>query len=247
MSESKFLYLALICILSCKNDTVYYYQMEGRTLHITKAEFQLQHKILNHSFQQRDSSTSVKVVRTDTFQISKDTFLYTYKYLGVLPDGEEMELNAFREPIFTYLGKELPDFTLPDLNGKRIALSDFYGKPLVLNFWFRNCTPCKKEMPRLNQIKDKYQDRVSFVAICRDDLDELKGFFKYHDFDYTHLINGREVMSEIGIIAFPKNVVINREGKVSQILDALLENIDSEGNMKPGEGAELIREIEKVL
>lgn len=247
MSGSKFLYLALICILSCTNDTVNYYQREGRTLHITEAEFQMQHKILNQSFQQRDSSSIVKVLRTDTFQISKDTFLYTYKYLGLLPDGVEMEMNAPRELIFEYLGKELPDFTLPDLNGEQVALSDFYGKPLVLNFWFRNCTPCKKEMPRLNQIKEKYQDRVSFVAICRDDLDELTGFFKYQDFDYVQLINGRQVVNEIGVVAFPKNVVIDREGKVSQILDALLENIDSEGNVMPGEGAELIREIEKVL
>jgi peroxiredoxin len=207
----------------------------------------MQHKILNQSFQQRDSSSSIKVVRTDTLQISKDTFLYTYKYLGLLPDGVEMELKAPREPIFEYLGKELPAFILPDLNGEHVALSDFYGKPLVLNFWFRNCTPCKKEMPRLNQIREQFQDRVSFVAICLDDLDELKGFFKYHDFDYKHLINGREVVSAIGIVVFPKNIVINREGKVSQILDALLENIDSEGNIMPGEGAELIREIEKVL
>ncbi len=247
MSGFKFLYLGFVCVLSCTNDTINYYQREGRTLHITEAEFQMQHKILNQSFQQRDSSSSVKVEKTDTFQISKDTFLYTYKYLGLLPNGEEMELNAPRDPIFEYLGKELPDFTLPDLNGEQVALSDFYGKPLVLNFWFRNCTPCKKEMPRLNKIKGQFQDRVSFVAICLDDMDELKGFFEYHDFDYMQLINAREVASAIGIVAFPKNIVINREGRVSQILDALLENIDSEGNIMPGEGSELIREIERVM
>ncbi|MBK8505976.1 MAG: TlpA family protein disulfide reductase [Saprospiraceae bacterium] len=228
------IYLLLILTISCQDTTVLYYQREGRTLRLLESEFKQQHTILNHGFAARDSKSIVKVNVTDTIQISKDAILFKYNYVGVLPNGEELPLNAPHEGVFGYIGNRLPDFVLPDLDGQLIHLSEFYGKPLVLNFWFRACTPCKKEMPRLNQIKERYEEQVTFVAICLDDIDELKGFFKYHDFDYEHLINGGEIANQLGIMVYPKNIVINREGEVSQILDALLETMDEDENVFPG-------------
>jgi thiol-disulfide isomerase/thioredoxin len=53
-------------------------------------------------------------------------------------------------------GKAAPAFTLDDLNGKKVSLSDFKGRPLVVNFWGTYCAPCKIEMPWLEEFGKKY-------------------------------------------------------------------------------------------
>jgi peroxiredoxin len=235
-----------ISLMSCHQNPVTYFQREGRTLSLLESEFEPQLDLLNRSFKARDSASFVKAVFKDTIWSTNDTITVRFDYIAVLTDGEELPLTAPREGIFDYIGKRLPDFILPDMDGNPVQLSEFYDRPVVLNFWFRACTPCKKEMPRLNQIKKIYEDQVNFVAICLDDPDHLKGFFKYHDFDYKHLVSGREIAQKLGIVAYPKNIVIKKDGEVSQVLDALLETIDADGNILTGEGRELIREIEKV-
>jgi thiol-disulfide isomerase/thioredoxin len=66
-------------------------------------------------------------------------------------------------------GKPAPQFTLEDLNGKKISLNDFKGHPLLLNFWGTYCAPCKIEMPWLEQLNRKYaSDGFQVVGITYD-------------------------------------------------------------------------------
>ena len=53
-------------------------------------------------------------------------------------------------------GKPAPEFTLVDLDGKKVSLKDFKGHPLLLNFWGTYCDPCKIEMPWLEEFHKKY-------------------------------------------------------------------------------------------
>jgi thiol-disulfide isomerase/thioredoxin len=53
-------------------------------------------------------------------------------------------------------GKPAPNFSLVDLSGKKVSLSDFKGHPLVVNFWGTYCDPCKIEMPWLEALSKKY-------------------------------------------------------------------------------------------
>ena len=62
-------------------------------------------------------------------------------------------------------GSEAPDFTVYDLEGNVHKLSDFRGKPVLLNFWASWCGPCQMEMPDFQKFYESHGDQVNFVIV----------------------------------------------------------------------------------
>ncbi|MBQ2943169.1 MAG: TlpA family protein disulfide reductase [Ruminococcus sp.] len=62
-----------------------------------------------------------------------------------------------------------PDFTVYDADGKAVKLSDFYGKPTVVNFWASWCSPCKMEMPDFEEKYNEQGDKVNFLMVNMTD------------------------------------------------------------------------------
>ncbi|MBO5052127.1 MAG: TlpA family protein disulfide reductase [Clostridia bacterium] len=58
-----------------------------------------------------------------------------------------------------------PDFVVYDLAGNAVRLSDYIGKPIVLNFWASWCGPCKMEMPDFDEVYRQYGDEVQFLMV----------------------------------------------------------------------------------
>lgn len=58
-----------------------------------------------------------------------------------------------------------PDFIVYDAEGNEVSLSDFKGKPVVLNFWASWCGPCKREMPDFQEVFEKYGEEVQFLMV----------------------------------------------------------------------------------
>lgn len=77
--------------------------------------------------------------------------------------NEESEIDTEEETVSPYLA---PDFTVYDVNGNEVKLSDYRGKPIVLNFWARDCIYCTREMPDFQKMYEKYGDRVEFLMVC---------------------------------------------------------------------------------
>jgi len=71
-----------------------------------------------------------------------------------------------------------PDFTLPNLEGKKIALKDFRGKLLMLNFWASWCLPCREEMPAMERLYQRYKDK-GFVILGVNIKDEKKSALSF--------------------------------------------------------------------
>ena len=58
-----------------------------------------------------------------------------------------------------------PDFTVLDMSGNEVHLSDYFGKPIIINFWATWCGPCKSELPAFNNMYEKYKDEISFLFV----------------------------------------------------------------------------------
>lgn len=111
-----------------------------------------------------------------------------------------------------------PDFTAYDLEGNAYKLSDFRGKPVVLNFWASWCGPCKSEMPEFQKFYDTYGEQINFVVVnLTDGYQETKEtasayvekqgytFPVYYDTD----VDGA---SAYGVNAVPVTYFIDAEG-----------------------------------
>ncbi len=62
-----------------------------------------------------------------------------------------------------------PDFTVTDKSGEKVNLSDFFGKPVVLNFWASWCGPCKSEMPDFDSAYKEHQENINFLMVNMTD------------------------------------------------------------------------------
>ncbi|QZA81920.1 TlpA family protein disulfide reductase [Deefgea piscis] len=84
--------------------------------------------------------------------------------------------------------------SLPDLTGKPQALSQWRGKPLVINYWATWCGPCRQEMPELIELQAKYAGKVQFIGIAIDDAAAVSAFIKPLKVNYPMLIGGNTAM-----------------------------------------------------
>jgi len=94
--------------------------------------------------------------------------------LAPVPSAPEKppEVEVTDEPGETEAVEEVqpaPDFTVYDKDGNPVTLSDFRGKPVVLNFWASWCPPCKAEMPDFQAAWEAYGDRVHFLMVNMTD------------------------------------------------------------------------------
>lgn len=62
-----------------------------------------------------------------------------------------------------------PDFTVFDLDGNPVSLSDFFGRPIVVNFWASWCGPCKMELPDFQEVYDEVGGDVQFLIVNMTD------------------------------------------------------------------------------
>jgi thiol-disulfide isomerase/thioredoxin len=111
-----------------------------------------------------------------------------------------------------------PDFTLNDLSGEAVTLSDFRGKLVILNFWATWCAPCRDEIPVFVKLQDEYSDKgLAIIGISLDDIspDLIKKFAEGFDVNYPMLMyKPRVVYSYGGIYSIPTTFIITPGGKV---------------------------------
>lgn len=107
-------------------------------------------------------------------------------------------------------------FRLVDLDGKPVALADYAGKAVVLNFWSTWCLPCKVEHPLLQQAARLYGDRVVFLGVLYSDTpDKARAYVARAGAAYPTLVdpNGRTAI-DYGVTGVPETFFISPDGVV---------------------------------
>ncbi len=122
---------------------------------------------------------------------------------------------------------DLPDFTLPDLDGQPVTLSDFRGKTVLLDFWATWCPPCLEQVPRLNEFwrthRDGGQVVVIGVAVDVEGAEVVGPWVAEHQVEYTIVIGDEAVARSFGTIGFPTLAVIAPDGQVDSLHVGLIE------------------------
>jgi peroxiredoxin len=131
--------------------------------------------------------------------------------------------------------EEAPEFTGTTLEGKEVALSDFRGKVVVLNFWFIGCRACVLEEESLARLtKDIDAAQTVLIGLSRDDIADVRKYIegdspKGHDFYHMQLPGAADAAKAYNIRAFPTHVIIDRYGRItskfsggSSLSDAIL-------------------------
>lgn len=126
------------------------------------------------------------------------------------------------------LGQLRPPITLSDLGNRKHSLNEWQGKVLVINFWATWCTPCRDEIPMLNQLQADYGARgVQFIGVGVDTAAAIERFTKAIPIRYPVLVGGLEstqLVERYGNIAgtLPYTVFVDRTGRISTIANGAL-------------------------
>ena len=118
------------------------------------------------------------------------------------------------------VGSTAPDFSLKDLSGRRVRLSDLKGKVVLLDFWATRCAPCRREVPDFVHIQRKYEDKgftILAVSLDEEGLAVVKPVAQKLRINYPVAIGSTQVADEYGgIQALPTVVLIGRDGRILQ-------------------------------
>jgi peroxiredoxin len=122
------------------------------------------------------------------------------------------------------IGQAAPDFSATTIDGQPVSLKDLQGKVVVLTFWSTRCEICHNEIPKMNQVVERYRGKdVVFLALTMENSAKVQPYLRKNPFNYTILTNGFGVvlkyanMSKDGAInmGFPSYYVIDKAGQIS--------------------------------
>lgn len=118
----------------------------------------------------------------------------------------------------------VPDFEIEAFGnenfsiGQRISLETFKGQPVVLNFWYPSCGPCRLEMPHFEAAFQSHQDEVAFIAIQQLGLDTAEDGQEFVDeLGLSYAVGADRsgtIIRELGIISFPTTLFLNKDHEI---------------------------------
>jgi peroxiredoxin len=135
-------------------------------------------------------------------------------------------------------GKRAPEFSLRTVEGKKLSLSDYKGKAVLINFWATWCAPCKIEMPWLVALRSQYASQgFEILGVSEDDADtpraKLAKFGQEQGLNYPLLVGDDAVSRKYGGVEFlPTSYFVGRNGKIVAETAGLVSKDEVEASIK---------------
>lgn len=137
---------------------------------------------------------------------------------GVLKEGYQPE--EITPSVDGETTKPASDFTVLDTAKQQVNLSDFVGKPTVVNFWATWCGPCKSEMPAFDTLYKKYGDRVHFLMVnltdgAQETIAGADAFIAESGYSFPVYYDTKlDAANTYGVYSIPMTLFINKEGEI---------------------------------
>jgi cytochrome c biogenesis protein CcmG/thiol:disulfide interchange protein DsbE len=112
------------------------------------------------------------------------------------------------------VGDPAPDFTLEDMDGNMVSLSDYRGQFVILNFFASWCPPCRAEAPALQAFEERYGDQAKLLILDRaEPKATVQEFIDEFGSTSTYLLDYNDSMSKpYGVVGQPETFFIDEEG-----------------------------------
>jgi len=175
---------------------------------------------------------------TDKFNTSHSVFLSglspstTYRYQLISRDasGNTMTMTSddyvFKTEPETgaspYMGSRAPNFTLKNLKGEDVSLSQFRGRKVILNFWASWCSPCKLEIPHFQSVWDKYSSgneiMILTVAGSQSEEELIRSFISNGNYTFMVCLDpGEAAFNKYELTSIPRTYFIDKDGIIRRI------------------------------
>ena len=145
--------------------------------------------------------------------------LARYEHVEVSPDtnNDEQFRAAMAQLAADDLKRDHPEFALKDLSGKTWTFSEMRGKVVLVNFWATWCPPCRKEMPDLETLYQRFASQgLVVLGISDEEANKVEPFIRERKFSFPVLLDpGRKVHEMFVVEGIPKSFVYDREGKLA--------------------------------
>lgn len=128
--------------------------------------------------------------------------------------------RAKQTPVETVAAQPALDFSFPDVNDKQLAISNWRGKVLVINFWATWCAPCLQEIPEFIKLQAEYQARgLQFIGVAIDEKQQVQDYLQRVGINYPVMLAGDAgiaLSQQLGNIinAVPFTLIVSQSGQI---------------------------------
>lgn len=146
---------------------------------------------------------------------SKRVLIYGIVALCLL--GLYVVSRRAQKPKHAASGNSAPDFTVTDINGKKLSLSSYRGKVVLLDFWATWCTPCRAEIPHFVEMQQQFGPQgLQVIGISMDDGPKpVKEFYEQYRINYPLAVGDDKLAESFGgVLGLPVNFLIDRDGRI---------------------------------
>ncbi|MFM7879056.1 MAG: TlpA family protein disulfide reductase [Acidimicrobiaceae bacterium] len=128
-------------------------------------------------------------------------------------------INLSSEGIVTntlLIGSNLPAIKLENVDGQEVSTQGLLNKPIIVNFWYSTCEPCRRELPALANADMQHRDQVRFIGVnIKDSATVAKEFAAQYGVEFELLLDKNGLLiSKLGIATAPVTLAIDSQGVI---------------------------------